>query len=157
MKLIQKVTFDTYGIALLNANTGRKLKWPAVNRHMAELLENTLRVLDHYGCIAIYTRGIVNNRLIRGSTTTTSTHANGLASTGYKHWHDGSVGPLGFDVRKVLFDNGGLQTSLVVDEPSDRKVMIKFCEEMGWRVYHKKPLKWADHIHIQPMDLKGVI
>lgn len=150
MNLIKPVPVESCGIKLLNAGNGRELSWGMVNKHLADVLNPTLEELADHGAIAIYTYGIRNNRLIRGSSTTTSTHSNGLHSNGYKHWRDGSVGALGIDIRKVLFDSPatiagirlkhvpGLPTSLVVTDPGDLAAMIQWLEARDWNLYHKK-------------------
>jgi len=168
MQLIKPVPVESCGIKLLNASNGRELSWGKVNKHLADVLHPTLEELADHGAIAIYTYGIRNNRLIRGSQTTTSTHASGLHSNGYKHWRDGSVGALGIDVRKVLFKwykmsdgadlSDDIQTSLVVTDIGDLKAMIQWLEARGWRLYHKKLNSCIPyHLHLQAADLKGVL
>ena len=171
MKLIPAVPIEPCGIKLLEWSKGYKLSWGKVNHHFASVLNPTLEELADHGCIALYTMGIRNDRLIRGSSITTSTHANGLIQNGYKHWRDGSVGALGIDIRKVLFehianswansyyaDETLLQTSLVVTDPGDLKVMIKFLEKRDFRLHHKG-LNSVDpaHLHGQPKELGGVL
>ena len=165
MNLIKAVPVKTCGIKLINAGNGRELSWGKVNVHLADVLNPTLEELADHGAIALYTYGIRNNRLIRGSLTTTSTHANGLHSNGYKHWRDGSQGALGIDIRKVLFETDSkesmydkpklLQTSLVVTDPGDRKIIIAWLEARDWKLYHKTPVN-PDHLHLQRKGLKGM-
>lgn len=175
--LTKSIPVEPCGIKLINASNGRPLSWGKVNIHLADVLNPTLEELSDHGAIALYTYGIRNNRPIRGSSTKTSTHSNGLITNGYKHWRDGTVGALGIDIRKVLFvnmpwnnlndDNGGtspIQTSLVVTDPGDLRSMIKWLESVeysrsySWKLHHKKLNSVIPyHLHLQPNNLKGVL
>jgi hypothetical protein len=175
MNIIAPVKPATYGIKLRTAYTlserspaGSVISWPVVNINFAKVLEPLLKKLAHgpgVEAVSIYTYGIAfyPGRLLRGSAKTTSTHSYGLRETSgkkyseYDHWRDGSQGSLGFDVTKIVIRHrNGLETSLTVTNPTERQTMIKFCKENGLRVWHEKPLKAADHIHLEPWDLKGI-
>ena len=188
MKLIKAIPIIPCGIklhGLFKRKNGtwynREIRWGKANHHFVEIMNPALEELADHGTIALYTYGIRCNRLIRGSSTTTSTHSNGLASTGYKHWRDGSVGALGIDIRKVLFENTSsrlqpcnpaaahiltcglfkgsseiIQTSLVVTDPGDLKNMIQWLENRDFKLYHKRINSCSPyHIHAQPMNLKA--
>jgi len=141
------VHFRNYEMKWHDATDGHTLSPFRVNPRLRDKLEPCLLELAMAGAVAIYTYGCINNRLIRGSTTTTSKHAEGTRSSGYTRWEDGTNGSRAIDIRKVLFHDG---RSLVVTRQADRNLMINWLEERGFTVYHKKMGSvHPDHLHIE--------
>ena len=135
---------------------------------MADLLDVTLGELADMGAVAVYTYGVINNRPIRGREeaaqvgqlypwSAISTHSEGRIKRAGKRsykcmgpWQDGQTGAYGLDLVKVVFKDGSY---VVVTNPLHREIMIQWLEKRMWKIYHKKPLKTSDHLHIHPEEM----
>jgi hypothetical protein len=201
------VEIDPKGIKLYGASSGRQWKWPAVNIHLAELLNPTLAELAGMGVVALYSYGIISNRPVRGRIDEKylyeylgykrvvyypSKHSEGmikcLSPGKYRRiapWPDDTIGSRAIDIRKVLFEHGGdcdkcggsgffmepignssyetdcpccdgsggcdiFHSSLVVDDPDDLAVMIRYLEKRGFKLHHKKLDSVSPyHLHLE--------
>ena len=138
---------DDQGVALMYE--GKRIKHLKVNPKMRDVLEPCLDSLAEHGCVELETLGIIYNRPIRGKTEIpahTSKHSEGLCPD-YKAWGDGTHGSRAMDVVSVTFDNGD---KVCVSDDHQRAMMVHWCEERGWKVYHQRPGSISpDHIHIE--------